>query len=267
MDAHFEDAKRYYYVAIRDALLRSGDQFYSVEQVKNWVLQRHPNVLAGTSLLVKHDIFIKLCLADFIRNNWIDSVPDRFAPTFIKKNERLKHAPEADKKFLAICEKYDDLGPSAEQWIGDALASILRRYDQADLSELLWNTEPEVETDDKSIAPSAQMKDANDEETFPASDRFVALDDNSSKYSDALSALQELIEESGKIRVNDWPEKEGVIETLNGALNMLRAKYVNKESVLALVSSATKFIMAKFAEAPIAELAQRTWAVIKNLFL
>jgi hypothetical protein len=101
---------------------------------------------------------------------------------------------------------------------------------------------------------------------LPASNRFVRLDDNSPRFQDAIAKLEELINEAREIRVNDWPEKDGVIESLKSALNMIRAKYVNKAALIAAVSSATTFIVLKFAEVPIADLASRTWNAVKSLF-
>lgn len=100
----------------------------------------------------------------------------------------------------------------------------------------------------------------------PASNRFVRLDDNSASYDAAIAKLEELIAEAKKIRINDWPEKEGMLATLSGALEAIRTKYVNKTTILAAVSSVTTFIVMKFAEAPIAELASKAWNAVKALF-
>lgn len=100
----------------------------------------------------------------------------------------------------------------------------------------------------------------------PASNRFVRIDDNSNSYGDAVAMLEELIAEAQKLRVNDWPEKEGMIAALSGALESIRTKYVNKTTVLAAVSSVVTYVMAKFAEIPIAELASKTWEAVKALF-
>ena len=101
---------------------------------------------------------------------------------------------------------------------------------------------------------------------LPAADRFVKLDDNSQSFHEAIHRLQDLIQEVHEIRVNDWPAKEGMLQTLKGALDNIRTKYVNKTAILAGVSSVVAFLVVKFAEAPIAELANKTWAAIKNLF-
>jgi hypothetical protein len=44
----------------------------------------------------------------------------------------------------------------------------------------------------------------------PAADRFVGLNDNSLEYSEAVRNLEKFIREANEIRVNDWPEKEGM---------------------------------------------------------
>jgi hypothetical protein len=102
--------------------------------------------------------------------------------------------------------------------------------------------------------------------TIPASDRFVRLDDNAPSYSEAISQLEKLITNAKEIRVNDWPEKEGILASLSGTLESIRAKYVNKTAVMAAIGSVVSFIAIKFAEAPIAELANKTWDAIKALF-
>jgi hypothetical protein len=109
-------------------------------------------------------------------------------------------------------------------------------------------------------APTRRRKRA------PAANRYVQLDDNSQTYQTATARLEELIKSASEIRVNDWPEKEGVLASLNAALSMLKTKYVNKSAIIAAVSSGTTFILLKFVDAPIAELASNTWKAVKALF-
>ncbi len=99
-----------------------------------------------------------------------------------------------------------------------------------------------------------------------ASDRFVRLDDNSPKFSDAIASLERLIEETAAVRINDWPEKEGILETLKSSVQMIKSKYVNKTTLLTAVSSVTAYIISKFVDAPITELANRAWEAVKALF-
>jgi hypothetical protein len=99
----------------------------------------------------------------------------------------------------------------------------------------------------------------------PASNRFVRIDDNSINYSEAVSKLETLIAEMGELRVNDWPEKEGMIAALSGALNSIRTRYVNKNTVLTAVSAVTTYLVVRFVDAPIGELAQNAWLAVKNL--
>lgn len=101
---------------------------------------------------------------------------------------------------------------------------------------------------------------------IPATDRFVQLNDNSPDYALAVAELENLIRETHDVRVNDWPEKDGVIESINSTLRMIKSKYVNKAAVLAAITSATFFILKKFADAPISEMANRAWAAVKALF-
>lgn len=105
-----------------------------------------------------------------------------------------------------------------------------------------------------------------DEADVPASDRFVQLNDNSPSYSAAIESLQELIREAGAIRTNDWPEKEGIVETFKAVMNMIQSRYVNKRALLTMMSTAVGFVVLKFAESPIADLANRTWTAVKALF-
>lgn len=110
------------------------------------------------------------------------------------------------------------------------------------------------------------LRESSSTALSPASNRFVRLDDNSLQYPDAVKHLEELIGEANKIRINDWPEKEGVIASLKSALAMIQTRYVNKQAVLAAVSGATAFILIKFAEAPISDFANRAWDAVKALF-
>jgi hypothetical protein len=133
-----------------------------------------------------------------------------------------------------------DTGPSEGRfWVNYNTAGVER----ASLLQELWRTGKRV----------------------PSASGFVRLDDNLPSYNAAVLALEQLVTEAAKIRVNDWPEKEGVIETLKSALQMVKTKYVNKPALIAVVSSAAGFILSKFAEAPIAELAERAWEAVKSL--
>lgn len=100
----------------------------------------------------------------------------------------------------------------------------------------------------------------------PGSDRFVRLDDNSSNFHNAIGSLERLAAEMQEIRINDWPEKEGMIASVKATAGMIRTKYVNKTAVLTAISSVVTFIMVKFAEAPISEIATAAWHAVKNLF-
>jgi hypothetical protein len=42
--------------------------------------------------------------------------------------------------------------------------------------------------------------------------------------------------------------------------------YVNRTNILAAMSSVGTFVMVKFAEAPIVEIASTAWAAVKSLF-
>jgi Tat protein secretion system quality control protein TatD with DNase activity len=100
----------------------------------------------------------------------------------------------------------------------------------------------------------------------PAADRYVFLNDNSTTFRDAVLSLESLVTEIAATRVNDWPEKEGILAAANAVLEMIKTKWVNKATVLAAISSLATFIVSKFAEAPISELANKAWAAVKALF-
>jgi hypothetical protein len=101
---------------------------------------------------------------------------------------------------------------------------------------------------------------------LPAADRFVRLNDNLPSFEMAIASLETLIAEMREIRVNDWPEKEGMLVTARSIIEMIKTRYVNKTAILAAISSVVTFLMLKFAEAPISDVANKAWATVKNLF-
>lgn len=101
----------------------------------------------------------------------------------------------------------------------------------------------------------------------PAANRFVRLDDNLPAYDKAIASLERLIAGMNEIRVNDWPEKEGMLASVRATIEMIRTKYVNRTSLLATIASVATFLMTKFAEAPMSELANAAWTAVKALFL
>lgn len=56
-----------------------------------------------------------------------------------------------------------------------------------------------------------------------------------------------------------------MLAALKSAAGMIKTKYVNRTTIIAAVSSVTTYLMLKFVDAPISELAKETWAAVKRL--
>jgi hypothetical protein len=256
MDDRFENAKRYYYVIIREVMLASDDQYYPVANVEQWILQKYPNVLAGSTKLSKNGMVVTLCLRDFIDKGWIDSVADEFAPLFVKRSQRLQSAPNADKEFKAISEKYESFGPAAETWLGSALASILDRFDQNELIERL--TELVGDTEDKNVFPiSSRESDAGS--TDVDAWEPLKIDRATPTYLDAIEAADAAVREieaSNGYAASEPDERNGIVSTLKGTLEAVKRGFPSKKAILHGLVKPMEYVARKFPDATIGEIAK-----------
>jgi hypothetical protein len=178
--------------------------------------------------------------------------------------------PSRDRRYsydLALVAEEDDVFVSSRdlQRVASHLEqhnwAVLTRRSPVQLELTIDGMEKAEELINEALQPKSRRQ-----RRAPAANRYVKLDDNSQTYQTAIVRLEELIRTASETRINDWPEKEGVLASLSAALSMLRTKYVNKGTIIAAVSSATTFIFSKFVDAPIAELANSTWTAVKALF-
>lgn len=184
MPDQLSNAKLYYFLAIREALLESGDQFYNLDVVHGSILQKHTNVVAGASRVIKSDIFFRICLQDFIKRGWVDSVDDEFASLFVKKNDRLIEAPSLSPEFRKLQDKYESLGASKELWLGTALVSVLDRFDIDELNSILFDINFDA---NKDINDQVDLEEDN---WSP-----IPLDRNDQQQIQAIEALDRIVEE------------------------------------------------------------------------
>jgi hypothetical protein len=238
----------YYALAIVEFMDSNGSPCLIDEVTESYTVEdgsgdpEPPSLLSDTSTL---DEALKiLSLSSVIE---IDS--DSIAPPILESKLTLSenlgffNVDERD-----VVRRFYKAGNRKRLWLTRALNNLANRKSQR--KAYAWEKTPVT----------------NQPEPIPASDRYVRIDDNSKNYQSAVTALQELIEEVAQNRTNDWPEKDGILTSLRSALEMLKSKYVSKKVLLAIVGSAVGFIALKFAEAPINELASRTWNAVKALF-
>jgi|GEM_PF-3116607 len=232
----------YYVLAIIEYINRKGSPCLVDDIVSDYAdhgLNVHGSLLSDSSLL--NDALNVLSLS-----NIINVEDDNLAPKIIEskfefeKNLALFTADE--RRIIGL---YYKAAARSRYWLQSALRNlIIRRQENK-------NSGKSIDSIDMSI---------------PASDRFVQLDDNSPSYDDALKQLEELVKAVGEIRINDWPEKEGVVTNLRTAIEMIKAKYVNETALKTAAYTSIGFILLKFAEAPIVDLANKTWGAILALF-
>lgn len=184
MTGRLSHAKLYYFLAMREVLLESSDQFFSVSMVHNWILQKHPNVISGAVRILKSDVLFRICIQDFIKQGWVDSIDDEFASLFVRKNDSLVAAPSSNPELEKLQNKYESLGLSRESWLGTALTSVLDRFDIDELNSILIdiNSNQEAETEDRN----------NKEEDSWSP---IPLDRSDQQQTQAIEALDHVIEE------------------------------------------------------------------------
>lgn len=200
-------------------------------------------------LLVDSDL-LDHALDRLIKAEVVEVDRDKFGPPIVSSRGKLADALWAfNRSETDVINRYLKAGDRRRSWLLSALEK-LKHDDEAGYG----------------FVDEEEDQDNNSIQEIPASDRYVKLDDNAPNYQEAIDRLEELIDEASKIRVNDWPEKEGIIQSLKSSLEMVKTKYVSRDVILAAVSSAITFILTKFAEAPIVDVANRAWIAVKNLF-
>jgi hypothetical protein len=184
MTGRLASAKPYFFLAMRETILTLGDQFYDYEATHMAMAQKHPDVVQRASQLIKSGVLFRICLEDFIKYGWVDSIDDEFAALFIRKNGRLVEAPASDRKFQKLHEKYESLGSAKDAWLDSALVSVLDGFEIDELNEILSEISL-TKSQDEQNAPTA-----SDEDWSP-----IPLDRNDLKQTKAVEALEKIVEE------------------------------------------------------------------------
>lgn len=105
-------------------------------------------------------------------------------------------------------------------------------------------------------------------QTIPASDRTVAVDHNSPGYSDVTNTLEELkraIESNNEYRNSNIADHERRLTDVESTLKLLENKRVNVNAMKAVAFGTLVYLIEKFAEHPIGELAKAAWDGLKAL--
>lgn len=185
MTDKFEKAKLYYSLAIREAILSLGDDFYDSEDAHSSMLEEHPEIKHLPSRLLKSESLFKLCLRDFIRAGWIDCIEDEFAPLFIRGNTSLDDGPIADINFRRLHDKYEKLGDSQFEWLDSALIAVVDSFEIEELNAILEKGESESAT-------KASLSSSLNAEDYWSP---IPLDREDTNQAAAVKALETLIEE------------------------------------------------------------------------
>jgi hypothetical protein len=102
----------------------------------------------------------------------------------------------------------------------------------------------------------------------PASDRTVTLDHNSTDHLEVVDTLQNLkqaIESNNEYRSSDIEDHERRLTDVESTLKLLENKRVNVNTMKAVAFGTLAYLVEKFAEHPIGELAKAAWDGLKAL--
>jgi hypothetical protein len=239
MNSRFANAKRYYYLVLRELLLAADEQYRSEDEIIGWAIQNFAaNEHIGVKI-AKHRAFLRICIHDFIENGWVDPVSDEFASLFIRKNSHLEKALNSDKKLLGLYEKYDSLAQSKEDWMRSAISSIA---DEFLIDELTQHVTQSNGSD--SNANTAGPMEADTWEPLP-------IDRADSAYGDAIKKTEralEVLEQDNGYAATSPEEKAGIVETIRGNLKALKEGFPSKRSIMEGLIKPLKFIAKKFGE-------------------
>ena len=104
---------------------------------------------------------------------------------------------------------------------------------------------------------------------IPAAGRFVQLDHNSRQYKETMKAGEALIEAvrtSNEYGESNPQEREQRVAELEAGYRLLRAPRVNPIIVKGVLYGVLTYLITKFADEPIGELARVAWTALKQLF-
>jgi len=110
--------------------------------------------------------------------------------------------------------------------------------------------------------------DLGEPATAPASDRVVSLDHNNPDYQDAVRHLEKLkgaIESNNEFRNSNISDHERRLTDVESTLKLLENMRVNVNTMKAVAFGTLAYLVEKFAEHPIGELAKAAWNALKSL--
>lgn len=117
-------------------------------------------------------------------------------------------------------------------------------------------------------AQFVQVEPTDNTELAPASDRTVPLDHNSPAYGEVVEKLEELkrvIESNNEYRETDLEDHERRLTDVESTLKLLENKRVNVNAMKAVAFGTLAYLVEKFAEHPIGDLAKAAWDGLKTL--
>ncbi len=109
---------------------------------------------------------------------------------------------------------------------------------------------------------------ASDQNVIPASDRLVTINHNSEAYLDldhSLIRLINLVETSNSYREKDSIDQQQKLAELKALSELLKAPRVSPSKIQILAGAAFGFLIEQFAGAPIGELAQYVWGLVRGV--
>jgi hypothetical protein len=132
----------------------------------------------------------------------------------------------------------------------------------------IYYVEGQLDEPDSFLWAEDQSRAADQRSGIPASDRFVRLDHNSAAYAGAIDAGNELIQavrESNTYSEQDSPDKEQRLAELEAGYRLLSAERVNPHYAKSILLGVLAYLVGKFADEPIGELARVAWHTAKAL--
>jgi hypothetical protein len=187
----------------------------------------------------------------------------------VAKNAELKYQPGWVRK---AANQFDDNG-----WIRSAFT--LGGGEDGGLDAILTGQGLEAAEEFASeLGSSATKTNSTDSrtgyfsgaptESVPASDRLVALDDNSAPYKETMGALEtveNLISSNNAYKAEFPEDQERRLTELAAGKQLLRAKQANPHTVKVILGGVLIYLASKFADEPIGDAAKFAWSLLKSL--
>ena len=248
-------AREYFSFALSLLTQSIPDEFVPVWQINNHFRKEYKVVQSqdqSQTLTRLVDAVLDHCKL----NGNCDIVRDDFAPTYVKLN-REAIEDHFSTTQLELFRKYSSLGKTGHDWLCSALARILNSTTAQEIDEhfprLYGRDQVETNPDHDDMV--------NSTDTWAP----LQIDRQNEAYRQAIELTETAvatIESSNGYASSEPEERNGIVATLRGSLELIKTGFPSKEVIKQTLLAPIQYIARKFVDSAMGEVAKAAAAAI-----